>query len=86
MAIKLDYAFDALLDLEETRFDETVKEYIKVIETNRRNCSAFVTANREGVKLIKKRFKELNTSITVIETSWYEEDNMGDFKLLDIGI
>lgn len=86
MANKLDYAFDVLLDLEETRFDETVVEYIKVIKTDRRACSAFITANREGVELIKKRFKELNTSVTVVETTWYEEDNVGNFKLLDIGI
>lgn len=86
MANKLEYAFEALLDLEETRFDETVVEYIRVIEIDRRACSAFVTANREGVELIKKRFKELDTSVTVVETTWYAEDDVGNFKLLDIGI
>ena len=86
MANKLDYAFEVLLDLDDCRFDETVEEYIKVIETNERAYSAFVIANREGVELIKKRFKEINTSVTIIETTWYEEDNMGNFKLLDIGI
>lgn len=86
MSHKLGHIFDILLELDECRFDESVTEYIKIHEIDRRNCSAFLTANKEGVELVKKRFKELNTSVTITETSWFTEVNVGNFKLLDIGI
>ena len=82
---QLSFIFDLLLDLDDnTRFDEEVSEYIKVIETNNTDYSAILTCNREGEKLIRKKLGDLGVSFTLIETTWFPEDKVGNFKLLDL--
>jgi len=86
---KLKSFFYYLIDLEDTRDDTTVAEYVKVVEIDKLDFSAGVVANKEGVKLIEDKLKELGLTYNLVQTQKYATNtccNAAYFKILDIGI
>ena len=86
---KLKSFFYYLVDLEDTRDDTSVVEYVKVVEIDKLDFSAGVVANKEGVKLIEDKLKELGLTYNLVQTEGYNTDtncNTAYFKILDMGI
>lgn len=86
---KLKSFFYYLVELEDTRDDTIVAEYVKVVEIDKLDFSAGVVANKEGVKLIKDKLKELGLTYNLVQIADYAANtccNAAYFKILDIGI
>ena len=83
---KINIIFNELIKLECCRFDESVLEYIKIVGLDAVNFSAFIVANKEGLSKVKDLFNKLNVNCTIVKTSETDENNVCNFKILDIDI
>jgi len=86
---KIKNFFYYLVDLEDTRDDTTVVEYVKVVGVDKLEYSAGVVANKEGLKLIEDKLKEIGLTYNLVQTEEYNSEsgcNTAYFKILDIGI